>query len=306
MPVHDLYSKRLKAEQGETADVYEYEVIPPKLRVQIVHIFKDAIGTRTRTQLGAIQDKYRELSEALGREHGFLQLGYQNQTAEDQIFSYIQNEGDITKIFDLIELALRTIHILRGDQTYLIYSKVSMNREEVINELNIRFKENNVGYEIINWDIVRIDSNYMHIEAIKPALILLQDPIYIGANAEFRKAFDKYKDGDNKNALVEALKSFESTLKAICDKRGWLYSNRDTASKLVDIALANNLVPAWQQEGLTAVRTLLGTVGTPRNKLGGHGQGSAVVNVPNYYVRYALNSTASAIILLAEADKDLP
>ena len=43
MPIHDLFSKRRKRAAGETADVYIY-TIPEKLRVQIIHIWGDAIG----------------------------------------------------------------------------------------------------------------------------------------------------------------------------------------------------------------------------------------------------------------------
>ena len=44
MAIFDLYSKRRKAERGEVPDVYIYDKIPSGLRVQIVHIWGDAIG----------------------------------------------------------------------------------------------------------------------------------------------------------------------------------------------------------------------------------------------------------------------
>jgi hypothetical protein len=42
MPVFDLFSKRQKRLKGEFPDVYQYEDIPERLRVQIVHIMHDA------------------------------------------------------------------------------------------------------------------------------------------------------------------------------------------------------------------------------------------------------------------------
>ncbi|WP_420889946.1 DUF7014 domain-containing protein [Deinococcus psychrotolerans] len=74
----------------------------------------------------------------------------------------------------------------------------------------------------------------------------------------------------------------------------------------MEVALDNHLLPSWQTGSLTGVRLALETVGTPRNKMGGHGQSPSVVEVPEYYVRDALNTIASAIILLAEAGKTLP
>ncbi len=44
MPTFDLFSKRRKRAAGEMPDVYTYEIIPEELRVQIVHIWGDAIG----------------------------------------------------------------------------------------------------------------------------------------------------------------------------------------------------------------------------------------------------------------------
>ena len=45
MKVFDLFSKRQKLLRGEFPDVYTYDDIPQPLRVQIVHILRDAIGT---------------------------------------------------------------------------------------------------------------------------------------------------------------------------------------------------------------------------------------------------------------------
>ena len=44
MAVFDLFSKRQKHGRGEVPDVYQYKTIPEGLRVQIVHIIRDAFG----------------------------------------------------------------------------------------------------------------------------------------------------------------------------------------------------------------------------------------------------------------------
>ncbi|MDE2740031.1 MAG: hypothetical protein OXI58_00435 [Gemmatimonadota bacterium] len=48
------------------------------------------------------------------------------------------------------------------------------------------------------------------------------------------------------------------------------------------------------------------SVPTGRNKLSGHGQGTTPVSVPDHLVAYMLHMTASAIVFLAEADKNSP
>jgi hypothetical protein len=47
-------------------------------------------------------------------------------------------------------------------------------------------------------------------------------------------------------------------------------------------------------------------VPTARNRMGGHGQGSSVVEVPDYLVAHVLHQTASAIVFLVAAEKQLP
>ena len=44
MPIIDLYSKRKKREDDETVEVFEYDTIPNELKVQITHMWDDAIG----------------------------------------------------------------------------------------------------------------------------------------------------------------------------------------------------------------------------------------------------------------------
>jgi hypothetical protein len=44
MPIFDLFSKRQKRLRGEVPGVYTYDQIPQTLRVQIVHIIRDAKG----------------------------------------------------------------------------------------------------------------------------------------------------------------------------------------------------------------------------------------------------------------------
>lgn len=47
MSVFEIFSKRQKRERGEVPDVYQYEDIPQPLRVQVVHILRDALGKST-------------------------------------------------------------------------------------------------------------------------------------------------------------------------------------------------------------------------------------------------------------------
>lgn len=44
MALTDIFSRRKRLAEKVAADIYQYEVVPPKVRVQIVHILVEAIG----------------------------------------------------------------------------------------------------------------------------------------------------------------------------------------------------------------------------------------------------------------------
>jgi hypothetical protein len=174
-------------------------------------------------------------------------------------------------------------------------------------ELNARFRENGIGYQFESGEIIRVDSQLIHAQIVKPALALLTAPEYAGANAEFLKAFEHYRKGDTKGCLNECLKAFESTMKAICTKRKWAFKSNDTASALIDVSMKNGLIPQLIQSHIGGVRAALESgIPTIRNRLSGHGQGAQVVNIPEHYASYMLHLTATTIQYLVESEKALP
>ena len=107
-------------------------------------------------------------------------------------------------------------------------------------------------------------------------------------------------EASNKNAILEAGKAFESTMKIICDKQGYAYDkNKDTAQKLITILENNGFYPSYMNAHLTSVRTTLET-GLPvvRNKVAGQGQGNQIITIPDEYTDYALHLAATNILFL--------
>ena len=182
------------------------------------------------------------------------------------------------------------------------FLKLSGVTDQAIEELNYRFKEHGVGYCFVNGEIIRIDSQLIHAEVVKPTLTLLTQKRYAGAQQEFLRAHKHYRQGNAEEALNECLKAFESVMKSICDKRRWRYGDKDGASKLIGICLDNGLIPSFWKQNFQSLKSLLeSSVPTGRNNLGGHGQGSVQRTVPGYVVGYVLHMTAAAIVFLAEA-----
>ena len=104
--------------------------------------------------------------------------------------------------------------------------------------------------------------------------------------------------------MTWALKSFESTLKIICEQRNWAFAGKGQAKDLIDAVFKNELIDPIRQSEFGALRsTLESGAPTGRNRLGGHGQGSDPITVPGYLAAYVLHQTAAAIVFLVEAHK---
>ena len=317
MPIVDIYSKRQKRLLGEVPDDYVYDDLPDTLRVQIIHIWQKTLGNLhyKRGQCGelvydsTVEFSYQFIVESLCHEYGvdrlaalYPELGRRNYQKE--LVTFFREEKNIDRALDAVDLSFRVIdRVARKFQR----DDASKRVDEAIEELNYRFKEHVVGYQFTNGEIIRMDSEWIHSEVVEPALKLLNQHPYLGAQEEFLKAHEHYRNGNAKEALSEGLKAFESVMKAICDKRCWHYNENATATSLIDVCFDNELIPQFWQSHYSSLRSLLkGSVPTGRNKLGGHGQGTNPVTVPNHIVAYMLHMTASAIVFLAESEKQLP
>ncbi len=304
MAIINLFSKRQKKLRGEVPDVFSYDNMPQPLRVQIVHIIKDAIGEDRYSSDHHANDIYQFLQQTLCREYGVFMLGKSHHDRpEGQVLNLLLQSQETDKVIDVIEISFKYIdNILRdGYFQYSHYSNSKINPDEAINELNERFKEHGIGYSFDGGEIIRIDSTYIHTEITKPVIALLWNEKFKGANEEYLKAHEHYRHGRNKECLTECLKAFESTMKVICQEKGWKFNQTDTAKKLIQICFQNGLVPTFTQNQFTSLQNLLESgIPTIRNKLGGHGQGQTPQKVDDEMVRYALNLAGTNIIFLVE------
>ena len=70
MAIHDIYSKRF----SKTPDVYVYDDVPERLRIKIIHIIRDALGSPIYRNHDESDKVYEAISDVLCREHGWLRL----------------------------------------------------------------------------------------------------------------------------------------------------------------------------------------------------------------------------------------
>ena len=300
MAVWDLYSKRKRAAEG-TADVFSYDIIPQKLRVQVIHILNDAFGDRNEYQSDT-NEIWKVLHNGLAREYGTFRLGAEHEGDMQAVGNYFLQTSSTEEALDFIERAFLIVDNHCRNDRFVNWSQPKMTPDEAIAELNTRFIESGVGYELVNGTIIRKDSQIIHKEVILPALRLLADRRFTGANEEYRSAHEHYRSGRNKECLNDCLKAFESTMKSICKIKKWPYNDKSTAKELIETILANDLVPQFLQSEFSSLRTVLESgIPTTRNRLSGHGQGPSPVQVPDYFASYLLGLTASTITLLVNA-----
>ncbi|AFY69074.1 hypothetical protein Pse7367_0773 [Thalassoporum mexicanum PCC 7367] len=252
MRVLDIYSKRKKQSQQDRSEVFQYENIPVNLRIQIIHIIGDSIGLGRHSEAVKLYDV---IHRHLCREYGVFSLvalphpesipileallSFNSLEPSLRSFDYL----DIT--LDIIEISFRAIDQVVRRNPFLYGAKI--HPDHAIDELNQRFLEHSVGYKFNDGKIMRIDSEYIHAEVVKPALTLLDDCKFSQTNAEFRCAHEYFNQGKYQECLGQCLKSFELAFKTICDQKGWQYGPEDTVGTLVDNCQNKQLVPEFLQ-----------------------------------------------------------
>ncbi|CAK8714020.1 Abortive infection C-terminus [Candidatus Electrothrix aarhusensis] len=301
----DLYSKKRKRERGEFSDVYQYEDIPSSLRVQVVHMLKEAFATEGGYFSGEAKKNIKQINSLLCREYGVFKLADEYYEGFEELSKFLLQTEDYEQVLDVIELTFRIID--SSIRKHLYHYNKHLNVDELINELNQRFREAGVGYQYESGELIRVDSQFIHSEAVKPVLSLLKAQRYHSVNQEFLQAHEHYRHGRYEESTAECLKALESLLKTICSKRNWLYDQKDTAKRLITIVLKNGLIPSFMQNQLNIMQNLLDSgIPTVRNKLAGHGQGPTQREMPDYIASYALHLTATTILLIAQADAAQP
>ena len=313
----EIYSERQKRLRGEFPDVYQYEDIPKKLRIKIYYSWQDVWEISGTTSFTEYSGKILKMVEGvLCRKYGVFQLPYSNflEFSNYPLWRFFHQTENTEEVLDVIELLFQYLfdpNTLKGfgnSKSVVGYDILCTRYNEAIEkavlELNKCFRDHGVGYQYDSGQIIRVDSQYIHSEAVRPVLNLLSDSMYESANKEFLKAHEYYRKGDYKSCIQECSNAFESVLKVICDNKGWEY-NDARVSTLLKIVYDNGLIPTYQRSFFDGIRgSLQSGVPAIRNNLSAHGQGIEEVVVPYYMAECMLNLTASSILFLVRANKE--
>ena len=319
MPVYKTFAKRQAESAGKPA-IYHYDTLPDRLREQVAQILKGAIGDPTDSRhwitrrhplptAGLINHRWASIHDTMKKEMGVPKLvNALNPTPwryMESCLRFVREHEQIDWVLSLIEIAFVVIEQMReyNDPTQSFAPKQPP--DDAIAELNHRFLEHSIGYQYQAGQIIRLDSLYLHHEAVERAITLLHAPDFNEALQEFKEAHRHYREQRYKEAIASSCSAFESTMKIICDLRGWSGGNKgSTASALIKVLFNNGFVPSWMESHFTALRaTLESGLPTVRNQPGHgtHGKGPTPVEVPDYLAAYCLNLAATNIVFLIEA-----
>jgi len=312
MPVYDIFSKRSKNQEAQgQPEIYKYDELPQEFRIQVLHIWDDAIGcyfvpvVYSGHSPSPANKVWEFIHDALAREHGMFCLGNREHDPKVQCKEFLLTAKP-QRTLDIIEFSFRAIdRIVRDMSTYLRSpAEITQNPDDAIDELNHRFREHRIGYQYVSGKLVRVDSQLIHSEVVKAALKLLNMEGFQGPEEEFQRAFEHHRKDDHKEAVSEALKAFESTMKAICTIRKWPYPPNATAKPLLDILFKNGLIPTELESHFSGLRSAIESgLPTISNKMTRHGQGPQPTTIPPHLAALALHLTAANIVFLVEAHK---
>jgi hypothetical protein len=302
----DVFSRR----QEVRGPGYKTPIISAELRGRILLLYSEVISGRLNNRgWGHAEDHttsfLAEMHQVLRLLYGRANLAGRRQRSEAEDVMAFTDECTAEQLFDFIEASFKLD----------VSSRIFGDENEFVAALNDIFRREGAPFQVLpgvtreqpvqNYisiirvafpRVVRVDEEAAHTEAVLPALSVLADPIYAGADDEFRRALQDYRAGDYADCLGKCDSAFESVLKVLCKINGiTVQPGKDTAGHLIPSVLAKSTLDAGTfQEPLTLVARM-------RNRLSSsHGGGSSVRNVDRHVAQYAVTATAAAIVLLVQ------
>lgn len=295
--------KRLREREGQTLP-FRSTPFTSKLLTQLLQIIDKMDGIfEYDSKLSSTL--YRHVSEELGQN--VISTG---RTATEQFGLWFANEPVYSSEtehdlrLDCIEIAcqhalLKGINLDRSDQWS--HGERTRRARGWIEEVNERMMEDGFGFQYKDGQIIEFTSEFSYTEVVVPALGLLSNSIFAGANAEFRDAFEEFKSRNYEDSIADCGNALESVIKVIAANRGWDdVRATDPASKLIDAVFRHELVPSYMQDQLKGLRMMLQGGPTIRNKEAAHGAGENEREIARHLAAYQLHQTAAAIVFLVE------
>lgn len=180
------------------------------------------------------------------------------------------------------------------DVVELFYAQIPSERQpEFQREMNAIFEEERSEWRMADGQFFKVDSQFLEAHVVARSYELLKAEGFEGALDEFNQARNELAADNVKGAIHNACKSLESVLKAVSGvesaNAGVLI--KSLAERGFYEGLPDDVARAFGDQVLMALPFL-------RNRLGGHGQGTAVIEVPRLYGELAIHLAASFLLFV--------
>jgi hypothetical protein len=309
----ELPSRQLA--KGDAEKLLDVTSVPEKFRGQVQHVLRDTFR-EIDSDLNIHSDSEKtaaEVENLFSREHGIAKFPSVVANEPNFRLSEFLSAASDQNALDLVAIiahVLNSSYRRRYEQSAKTFRKKSraMSPDAALGEINQRLEENRMAWRYREGQLICVLDEYSHRHIVLPVLDALLAPDLSKAKEDFLKAFDFYRAGDHPEAITSAGRAFESVLKTICKRRSWHYNEGvDTAARLVEICRSNGLFPDWLEDSLTKYTEMV-KAGIPkvRNKLGAHGVPPNAPEVASEFVLFAINQSASTILLLLRLEQALP
>ena len=187
-----------------------------------------------------------------------------------------------SQVLDVVEAFW---HHLSGYSTQVPFS-------QAVNEM---FEDASCAWRLDEGEFFAVDQTFMGMRLAEMAEQSLNAKGFRGAHEEFREARQDLLAGDPKGCISNAQKAFESALKTV------LATDKGNASALIRQFVADGHVNDLPAEFRASFgEQVLMSVPTMGNRLGRHGQGANVVDVPAAYAQLTLEMAAAYLNFLVK------
>lgn len=304
-----LYSDRKKElEESGKKDYYIYDDFPSEFRNKLVYLVVDVLRPWAEEIMSPFgrsspsdTEPYRITEDAILRKYGYGPL------PGDTLGGYI-HQADTDYLLDFIELFL-VVSVQCVDPSERNAGKKYQALKSAVERLNAILKEHRIGYEFVQSQMIRKDSEFLHREIIKEAINLLYVEGFDGALTEFMRAIELSQEEKKESwadAITNANRAFESTMKAICDKHGIPYrKDKDTAKDLIQKMYDSGFLMPYLQNFTDQLRIMM-TSGLPtiRSRQAAHGHGLKPKDIQRSYVQFALHLAGTFIVFLIQRHQE--
>jgi len=262
-------------------------IIPTRLRKRLWMLLEASnFDFVTRSDTG-----WEEHTDAHAETMGTLRLAYGESQLEARTSGGNRGRVDSLKAFfegcypsQVLDVIEAFGHQL-SDQARISFA-------QSVNEM---FEDASCAWRLDDGEFFAVDQTFMGMRLAELAEQSLKAKAFHGAYEEFREARQDLLAGDTKGCISNAQKAFESALKTL------LGTDKGNASALIRQFVADGHADDLPGEFRTSFgEQVLMSVPTMGNRLGRHGQGAAIVDVPAAYAQLTLEMAAAYLNFLVK------